>query len=676
MTRKAILNIVLFIFSYLILLIASLLLLTFCVLAASALVVMKATLITALLGIGLIGMAILTFIFLIKFVFKKKVIHDAPLIEINKQQEPELFELIDDIVRKVNTDSPKRVYISHDVNASVSYNSGFWGILFPARKNLTIGIGLVNSVSIVELKAILAHEFGHFSQRSMKVGTYVHHLNKIVYNMLYENDSFDKMVNNWMSLHLFVSLFIVVAHKITQGFQWILKKLYELVNISYLKLSRQMEFHADAVAAHVAGSDPLITALQRLDLANHSYEHVLNFYEHKVSDAISTENIYPHQLFIMGFLAEKYEWPLINKLPYVNPNDFSRYDQSKLIIEDQWTSHPSRDDRINELKKLAIPAQSTDNNMASTLFSEFDVYQSELTKAIFSAVSYSQPPVFLEEHKFNEEYVISHNKNEFNKFFNGYYDYKVPEFKVVKNSDDPAVAFSDFFKNSKVDLTYQKMAIEKDMHVLREISAGNIKIKSFDYDGVKYPWKENENLIDELASELETVNAKIADNDAEICGFITAVAARKNMQEAFQAKCDDFSNLITDYEGKFDMYLNLINVGSFIHEETPFGIIDDKIAVLKEVEVSFKLEIQNLLNEDADFPELSDELANNFNSYLSKDWIYFDHPEYNNESLQVLHNAMGSFATLISERGQIVKGKFLDYLYTIGSGDFKPEKTS
>jgi Zn-dependent protease with chaperone function len=37
------------------------------------------------------------------------------------------------------------------------------------RKNLQIGIGLVNSVTVSEFKAVLAHEFGHFSQRSMKV---------------------------------------------------------------------------------------------------------------------------------------------------------------------------------------------------------------------------------------------------------------------------------------------------------------------------------------------------------------------------------------------------------------------------------------------------------------------------------------------------------------------------
>ena len=45
-----------------------------------------------------------------------------------------------------------------------------------------------------EFKAILAHEFGHFSQRSMKVGSYVYYVNQVIFNMLYDNDSFDKMI--------------------------------------------------------------------------------------------------------------------------------------------------------------------------------------------------------------------------------------------------------------------------------------------------------------------------------------------------------------------------------------------------------------------------------------------------------------------------------------------------
>jgi hypothetical protein len=64
-----------------------------------------------------------------------------------------------------------------DVNASVFYDSSFWSIIFPIRKNLQIRLGLVNKIIEQELKAILAHEFGCFSQRSTKVGSFVYDVN-------------------------------------------------------------------------------------------------------------------------------------------------------------------------------------------------------------------------------------------------------------------------------------------------------------------------------------------------------------------------------------------------------------------------------------------------------------------------------------------------------------------
>ena len=71
--------------------------------------------------------------------------------------------------------------------------------------------------------------------------------------------------------------------------------MYDFININYLALSREMEFHADEVAANVAGFLPLKESLLRMDLADHSYNSVINFYENKLSENIKSENIYKEQ---------------------------------------------------------------------------------------------------------------------------------------------------------------------------------------------------------------------------------------------------------------------------------------------------------------------------------------------------------------------------------------------
>jgi hypothetical protein len=295
MTSKAISAIVMFILVYLVLLALSLALTVLCVLGGLGLIVLKPMVITIGLGVGLASLGFFILIFLFKFLFKKHKIDRSHLTEITQQQEPILFKFIQQIVDEVETDFPKKIYLSTDVNASVFYDSSFWSMFLPIKKNLQIGLGLVNSISEQEFKAILAHEFGHFSQRSMKVGSYVYNVNQVIYNMLYDNESFDIMIQKWANMSSYFSIFVMIAVKIIQGIQWILKKMYEYINISYMALSREMEFHADEIAANVAGYAPLKESLLRMNLADHAYYAVLNFYGNKIEDNVKSHNIFREQ---------------------------------------------------------------------------------------------------------------------------------------------------------------------------------------------------------------------------------------------------------------------------------------------------------------------------------------------------------------------------------------------
>jgi Zn-dependent protease with chaperone function len=154
------------------------------------LILFKPMFLTLMVGLGLISMGVLVLVFLLKFMFSRNKQDLSHLVEIKQTEQPELFGFLQAIVDEVKTDFPKKVFMSTDVNAAVFYDSSFWSMFLPIKKNLQIGAGLVNAVSVSEFQAILAHEFGHFSQKSMKVGSYVYNVNKVIYNMLYDNDDF------------------------------------------------------------------------------------------------------------------------------------------------------------------------------------------------------------------------------------------------------------------------------------------------------------------------------------------------------------------------------------------------------------------------------------------------------------------------------------------------------
>ena len=116
--------------------------------------------------------------FLAVFMWKALVFvkhrHAIDDIEVTAQDQPRLFAFINRLADEAGAPRAHRVFLSPRVNAAVFYDLSVLNLLFPSRKNLEIGLGLVNAVSLGELKAVLAHEFGHFGQRSMAVGRWVY----------------------------------------------------------------------------------------------------------------------------------------------------------------------------------------------------------------------------------------------------------------------------------------------------------------------------------------------------------------------------------------------------------------------------------------------------------------------------------------------------------------------
>src|SRR5262249_10552566 len=143
----------------------------------------------------------------------------------------------------------------------------FLNLIFPSRKNLIIGLALVNRLNLTEFKAVLAHEFGHFSQNSMKLGSYVYTANRVIADVVYGRDWLDDLLGTRRGTDIRIAVF-------AWGFTailWTLRKgldlLFRGINFAHVSLSRQMEYNADLVAVKAAGSDALIFALARLDFA-------------------------------------------------------------------------------------------------------------------------------------------------------------------------------------------------------------------------------------------------------------------------------------------------------------------------------------------------------------------------------------------------------------------------
>lgn len=199
--------ILLFIVTYVLLFTAALALAALCAAGGIGLIVLKPMFLTLMLGVGLAGLGVMVVVFLIKFLFKSHKVDRTGMVEITAAEHPQLFAFIRMLSKETRTSFPKRIYLSPDVNASVFYDSSFWSMFLPVKKNLLIGLGLVNVVNVSEFKAVIAHEFGHFSQRSMKLGSYVYNMNHIIFNMLYDNQGYASAIESWANSSSYFAFF-------------------------------------------------------------------------------------------------------------------------------------------------------------------------------------------------------------------------------------------------------------------------------------------------------------------------------------------------------------------------------------------------------------------------------------------------------------------------------------
>jgi Zn-dependent protease with chaperone function len=654
---KAILAINLFALTYLIILLLAVLLTGLCIAGGVSLIVIKPMFITIALGVGLASLGVLILIFLLKFIFKSHKVDRSHLIEINSQQEAELFKMIREIVQSVGTSFPKKVYLSSEVNAAVFYDSSFWSMFFPVRKNLLIGLGLVNSVTKEELKAILSHEFGHFSQRTMKVGSYVYNVNQVIFNMLFENESYESLVQRWANVSGYFSIFVIIAGKINEGIQWILRKLYVVVNKNYLGLSREMEFHADEIAASVTGYEPLKNSLLRMALADHSLNNVLDFYNNKISENITSENLYQDQSSVINFLAELNSFPKTNGLPDISLEEQSKYNKSKLVIKDQWASHPTTEERVSRLEKTGFSAKYDSDLLANSIFKDIIKTQKQIANKLFESVNYQDETKEISHEEFIKEYKKEILSNSFSKIYNGYYDSKNP-INFDLNHDKPIneeITFDELFSDEKVDLVYTSVALHNDIQILENISNKTILAKTFDYNGVRFKSKNTGKLIEELKPQWERLNELIKINDWEIYKYFRSVEQQQNKPNELEQFYNEFFEFDKIFNSKYEIYTKLLNDLQFTSVTTPFEQIRTNFKRIKPTEELLKIEINQLLTDTIVHSEITNEIKEILEKYTSTSLEYFGGVSYFDENLNILYTSINYYGYLLSRKYFLMK---------------------
>ncbi len=316
-----------------------------------------AFLILAFAAAGLGALALMFGFYLVKPLFSFTRNRDPRRVEIRRADCPALFALVDALVVRTGCPRPKRVFLTDEVNAGVFYDTSFWSIFLPVRKNLEIGTGLLDGTSEAELAGVLAHEFGHFGQRSMKVGSAAAVTGVVLRNLVPVDDRWDRLLNRWCEsgVHAVWRFFGRATRFLANGVRRFTVHVFSFVEKGNRALSRLMEFGADDAACAVVGSDAFASALCKVQVLAWADE----VFREGFLGGLCAEGMVPEDPAAarraLPALLRRSDMPVLSfDAPLPGP-PASRRAPSRLRIEDPWVSHPALEDRLANVRANALP---------------------------------------------------------------------------------------------------------------------------------------------------------------------------------------------------------------------------------------------------------------------------------------------------------------------------------
>lgn len=254
---------------------------------------------------------------------------NQPGPELSPDDFPALFKEIRDIAGKAGQAEPREVYLLPDMNAFVGERGGFLG--FGRTRILGVGLPLLQAMTVNEVRAVLAHEFGHFHGGDTAIGPWIFKIRAAMARTL------QGLAENSV----------------------ILRKPFEWYGILFLRatlaVSRHQEYAADRLAASIVGLAPTVSGLKKV--------HALG----PISEAYWSQEVGP--AVKQGFrprLAEGFNaFSQTPKVTEAVPKILAS--MLKEEVTNPYDSHPCLRDRIRALGGTEAPLSEESDGSPSAI---------------------------------------------------------------------------------------------------------------------------------------------------------------------------------------------------------------------------------------------------------------------------------------------------------------------
>jgi Zn-dependent protease with chaperone function len=540
-------TIFLFFLFYLLLILLAFALLGGSIIAAEFFMSLQLHLLSLGLSAGIIALGIMVVIFLFKFVFSVSRDINHNRVEVKEAEQPELFAFIRQLSRDVKTPFPKKIFFSADANACVFYNSSFLSLFLPIRKNLEIGLALVNSLTVAEFKAVLGHEFGHFSQRSMRLGSYIYTVNRVLYNLVYEYDAWDRLLLKWASVGGIFGIFAGITAALINLLRSLLREAYRMITLKYMALSREMEYNADLIAASVAGEGNLISALRKIEFSAFTFNVTVDKLRNLAEQKLKCDDMYSRHHFLNKYYAAKLYMEVRNDMVVLKDDTDNLAVQSRVRINNQWASHPEFHERKLNLEKCKIATEAADQP-AWVLLMEPEKVKQAMTAHFYKVIFDETAATVISDDEFETQVLEDDLESRINPAFNGFYTGRMlPDIDESllkeKIADSIELEFDVLYSRvnkQKIDRYFQNKG---DLEILEGIRDHGVNIKSFDFDGEKYERKQLESVISALREEIDLQETWFKEINQAVFSYHYNKATIKGIAERYLSEYKEVQSL-------------------------------------------------------------------------------------------------------------------------------------
>lgn len=277
-----------------------------------------------------------------------------PGVVLTEQEQPRLWSEVRHLSEQVGTRPPDEIRLVHDVNAAVSESSRWLGLV-PGTRRMYVGVPLLTGLSALQMRAVLAHELGHYSGRHTGLAG-------VTYR---GQESLRRMIGHlgprsWVGrlFGLYGRLYIAVASSV----------------------NRRQELEADAFSARLAGKGVAISALQHVPAIDAAWSFFLENYAARGSE----QQRRPRELFA-GFhqfwQTPELQQELDGLRAAPQTTERSVYD-----------SHPSTPERVAALSALDAPDDPDDSGPAIELLDDVATALGGLEEWMFDGTSLTPVP--------------------------------------------------------------------------------------------------------------------------------------------------------------------------------------------------------------------------------------------------------------------------------------------